>query len=194
MPCCSHSQPSPHSAYAVAGEGAQGWEAPIFDLTERYYRGLIGASLNWALEFGRALAAAILLAALILLLKRGRLREALFCLLAVGGVLAFDVPLKEMFHRPQWSAPGYEAGPGYVFPSGHAMASLAIVSAISLISPRRWAKRILVVGLPLVVAVGVVLVYAWWHYPSDVIAGWCLALAWITALWLAIRPRPGAVR
>jgi hypothetical protein len=44
------------------------------------------------------------------------------------------------------------------------MASLAIVSAISLISPRRWAKRILVVGLPLVGAVGVVLVYAWWHY------------------------------
>jgi hypothetical protein len=88
---------------AVAGEGVQGWEAPIFDLTERYYRGPIGASLNWALEFGRALAAAILLAALILLLKRGRLREALFCLLAVGGVLAFDVPLKEMFHRPQWS-------------------------------------------------------------------------------------------
>jgi hypothetical protein len=40
------------------------------------------------------------------------------------------------------------------------MASLAIVSAISLISPRRWAKRILVVDLPLVVAVGVVLVYA----------------------------------
>jgi membrane-associated phospholipid phosphatase len=70
------------------------------------------------------------------------------------------------------------------------MASLAIVSAISLISPRRWAKRILVVGLPLVGAVGVVLVYAWWHYPSDVIAGWCLALAWVTALWLAIRPRP----
>jgi undecaprenyl-diphosphatase len=71
---------------------------------------------------------------------------------------------------------------------------LAILAAITLVSPRRWAKAMLIVGLPLLVGVGVVLVYAWWHYPSDVVGGWCFALSWVTALWLVIRPRQGATR
>jgi hypothetical protein len=86
---------------AVAGEGVQGWEALIFDLTERYYEGSGSYRLESALELGPLLAAAILLGTVILLVTRRRVREALFCVLAVGGVLAFDVPLKEMFHRPQ---------------------------------------------------------------------------------------------
>jgi membrane-associated phospholipid phosphatase len=177
----------------VAGNGAQGWEAAMLDLTERQYRPWISSRLDLALELGRALAAAVLVGAVILLLTRRRGREALFCVLAVGGVLALDVPLKELFRRPSWAPPGYEDGTEYTFPSGHAMGSVAVLAALSLISKPRWSKPIIVVGLPLVVAVGAVLVYAWWHYPSDVVAGWCLALAWVTALWLVIRPRPGAV-
>ena len=122
--------------------------------------------------------------------------EALFCVLAVGGVVALDIPLKDLFGRPRVSPPGSEGGNSteYVFPSGHAMGSLAVLLAFSLITKPRWSRLIIVVGLPLVVAVGVVLVYAWWHYPSDVVGGWCFALAWVAALWLVLRPRPGQVR
>jgi membrane-associated phospholipid phosphatase len=182
-------------AATVAGEGALGWDAAILDLVDRYYRWPIAEPLGSALEAGRALAAALLVGALILLLMKGKRREALFCTLAVTGVLALDVPLKEIFRRPPWSPPGEDAGgAGYTFPSGHAMGSMALFAAITLVSARRWARWLLVVGLPLVVAIGIVLVYSWWHYPSDVLGGWCLALAWVTALWLAIRPGPGAVR
>src|SRR5213592_2510755 len=180
---------------AVAGHSAEGLDTALLDLSAHHYRYPIYARLDASLEAGRLLAAAILLSAVTLLLIRRRGREALFCVLAVGGVLALDIPLKELFRRPAWLPPGSEGGHGteYVFPSGHAMGSVAILAAISLISKPRWSRLIIVVGLPLVVAVGVVLVYAWWHYPSDVVAGWCFALAWVTALWLVLRPRPGQV-
>jgi membrane-associated phospholipid phosphatase len=180
----------------VAGHGAPGWDTRLLDLSERHYQGPIYARVDAALEGGRLLAAVILLGAVILLLTRRRGREALFCLLAVGGVVALDIPLKELFGRPEWLPPGSEGGNAteYVFPSGHAMGSVAVLAALTLISKPRWSRAIIAVGLPLVVAVGVVLVYAWWHYPSDVVGGWCFALAWVTALWLVLRPRPGPVR
>jgi undecaprenyl-diphosphatase len=181
-------------AAVVAGNGARGWEAGILDMMGRHYRQSIVVRLGSALDVGSVLAATIVFGAFILLLKRGRRREALFCMLAVGGVVALDVPLKEMFRRPSWSPSGFNSDAGYSFPSGYAMASLAILAAITLVSPRRWAKAMLIVGLPLLVGVGVVLVYAWWHYPSDVVGGWCFALSWVTALWLVIRPRQGATR
>jgi len=37
---------------------------------------------------------------------------------------------------------------------------------------------VLAVSLVVVVAYGIALVYFRSHYPSDVIAGWCVALAW----------------
>jgi membrane-associated phospholipid phosphatase len=170
-------------------------DTALVDLSARHYRYPIYARLDASLEAGRLLAAAILLSAVILLLIRRRGREALLCVLAVGGVLALDTPLKELFRHRSWSPPGSEGGHGieYTFPSGHAMGSVSVLAAISLISKPRWSRLIIVVGPPLVVAVGVVLVYAWWHCPSDV-AGWCFALAWVTALWLVLRPRPGQVR
>jgi membrane-associated phospholipid phosphatase len=182
---------------AVIGYGAQGLDTALLDLSARHYRYIIYARLDQSLEAGRLLAGAILLSAVVLLLRRRRGREALFCVLAVGGVVALDIPLKELFGRPEWSPPGGSGGGNsteYVFPSGHAMGSVAVLAAISLISKPRWSRLIIVVGLPLVLAVGVVLVYAWWHYPSDVVAGWCFALAWVTALWLVLRPPPEQVR
>jgi membrane-associated phospholipid phosphatase len=41
--------------------------------------------------------------------------------------------------------------------------------------------------VPLVVAYGVLLVVQSWHYPSDIVAGWCFALAWAAGLWLVLR-------
>jgi len=92
-----------------------------------------------------------------------------------------DVLLKEIFRRPALG--GHEGS--YAFPSGSAMGSAAIAAAIFIASSPRWRRRVLAVAVPVLVAYGALLVYAWWHYPTDVLAGWCIGVAWVTALWLA---------
>jgi membrane-associated phospholipid phosphatase len=174
-------------AAAAAGKGARGWDADILRLSERHYRPSVASTLSTALEVAVWLGAAIAAGVVILLLLRRKHRPVLFFVLAVGGVVALDLPLKELFRRPPWSPSGFDSGAGYAFPSGHAMATMATVAAIALLS-RRWRPWTLAGGVPLVVASGIPLVYAWWHYPSDVVAGWCFALAWVTALWLLFRP------
>jgi undecaprenyl-diphosphatase len=46
----------------------------------------------------------------------------------------------------------------------------------------RWV--VLLGGAAFVFAFGAAIVILRWHYPSDVIAGWCVALVWVSALSL----------
>jgi membrane-associated phospholipid phosphatase len=129
-------------------------------------------------------AAALGLLALVLLV-RGRGRAALFLVAAAGGMVVLGPVLKELFERP----PVGEEGGGYSFPSGHAMRSLAAVGAAVLLAwPTRLRRPVAIVGAAFVAVVGIALVYNGWHWPSDVIAGWCLALAWLALLWQALAP------
>lgn len=114
---------------------------------------------------------------------RGRVRELAFLVLSVGGMLALDPLLKAAFQRP----PVSPDGSGYTFPSGTAMVSLALAAALTLLIRRpalRWAA--VAAGGAVALALGVSVVYLRWHYPSDVVGGWCLALGWVSALWLAL--------
>jgi membrane-associated phospholipid phosphatase len=118
----------------------------------------------------------------IALVVRKAWRPALFWGLTFAGVLAFDLALKPLFGRPSLASPG-----DYSFPSGHAMASMAFfVGATSLI--RGLPRWLYAVGAVLVAAYGGALVYLSWHYPSDVVGGWLLTVAWVGLLSLIIRP------
>ena len=120
--------------------------------------------------------------AVALALKR-RFRTALFLVLAVSGALVLGTIAKAIVQRP-----AIEGDPtDYSFPSGSATWSMATVVALFLLA-RTAAQRWLVAGLGavLVLGFGWVIVWEQWHYPSDVVAGWCLAIAWVTALWLAV--------
>ncbi len=46
----------------------------------------------------------------------------------------------------------------------------------------------IVAGAAVVLLVGTGVVYHEWHWISDVLAGWCLAIAWLGCVWLALRP------
>jgi membrane-associated phospholipid phosphatase len=73
------------------------------------------------------------------------------------------------------------------FPSGHAVASMALVSAVILLTwGSRWRIPALIGGTLFVVAVGGSRLYFGFHHPSDVLAGWCLALAWVVAVDLLL--------
>jgi membrane-associated phospholipid phosphatase len=126
----------------------------------------------------------VLLAGLCLVLAvRGRVVEALLAVVAVGGLLAVEPFLKDAFERPP---PGGETH-GWSFPSGTAMVTMAFTCwALLAAWPLVRHRRRLAVGVAaaFVLGYGLAIVYLGWHYPSDVVAGWCLAVAWVALLWL----------
>ena len=166
-------------------------------------RVVAGASLSWDAEsyrligdairrFGApvaahtllelaALAGAVVLGLGVLaLLRRRGYRELAFLALAAGGMALLDPVLKALFERP----PVTPDGSGYSFPSGTAMVSLAVAAAAVVLvkpGPLRW--TVAAVGGAVALALGVAVVYLQWHHASDVVAGWCAALAWVSALW-----------
>jgi len=50
----------------------------------------------------------------------------------------------------------------------------------------RWRWAVLAVMAPFVVLVGLSRVYLGVHYPSDILAGWSVAMAWAVAAYLAV--------
>ncbi|MGX1543524.1 phosphatase PAP2 family protein [Streptomyces adustus] len=100
-------------------------------------------------------------------------------------VPAIVVPLKEWTARP--GTPAVPPAVGY-YPSGHTTtAAVAYGAATLLLLPLLRpgpARRALVCGcLVLVLGVGYGLVRRGYHWPLDVVAGWCLGAVLLFALW-----------
>ncbi|MEZ4447015.1 MAG: phosphatase PAP2 family protein [Polyangiaceae bacterium] len=125
-------------------------------------------------------------------------RSAAYLALAASGAGLLVAGLKAVFARDR---PIDRLVPemGFAFPSGHSLASAATYGAIALLAATRFPKlRLPIVAtcVLLVLTVGLSRAYLFVHYPSDVLAGWALGVAW--ALWLkpvAIGPgmRPSEV-
>ncbi|MFF8593080.1 phosphatase PAP2 family protein [Streptomyces sp. NPDC015220] len=102
---------------------------------------------------------------------------------------AVVVPLKDWTGRHGTSA--VPPGAGY-YPSGHtATAVVAYGGAALVLLPwlRTARARRVALGLcaALVLAVSYGLVRRGYHWPLDVVAGWCLGAVLLSALWLVIR-------
>jgi membrane-associated phospholipid phosphatase len=173
---------------ALAEEVAEGatlsWDGPTYRAIERSAKTVgtpIGAQAMLTLAALGGVAA--LAGGVLHLLRQRRFRELAFLALGIGGMVALDPVLKSLFQRP----PVSPDGSGYSFPSGTAMVSLAVAgAAVVLVKPRvlRWGA--VVGGGLMCLGLGVSVVYLRWHHASDVLAGWCMALAWLSALWLAL--------
>jgi membrane-associated phospholipid phosphatase len=140
------------------------------------------SGLHWTFDVSPVLGAMLLVALVVWLILRGRREEALFGFVAVAGLVAVEPLLKEIFTRP----PPGKGGSGWSFPSGTAMVTMAVAYWIVLLTrPRGLGTPAVAAAAGFVVSFGLAMVYLRWHYPTDILAGWALAFAWVSALWLA---------
>jgi len=137
---------------------------------------------------------ALLVLALLVLRRR---RDAAFATVALGGGLLLNKALKLAFARPRpvldWPVGAVPAS--FAFPSGHAMATATLATTLTLLawpSRRRWPVVAIAWGFALLVGVSRVQLGA--HYPSDVIAGWAMGVAWPALSWTASRSAQPAHR
>jgi undecaprenyl-diphosphatase len=109
---------------------------------------------------------------------------------AAGGSLVLDQLFKLLLARPRPRLyPPLVMEASYSFPSGHAMSTLAVALVFYLlvreIRPNA-ARLFLAVGVVWSFLVGLSRLYLQVHYPSDIVAGWSLAVLWVfglTVIW-----------
>lgn len=128
---------------------------------------------------------------LLVLLGRRRWASALFWGLAASGAGLIELGMKHVFGRIRPSLwPSVTPETTFSFPSGHAVGSAAFVVALAVLAWRtRWRWPVVLAGSLFVAAVGLSRLYLGVHYPSDVLASWMLALAWVLGLGLVFHGR-----
>lgn len=102
-------------------------------------------------------------------------------------------------NRPNLIAGGIAAPGFHSFPSGHAILTVAIYGLVAYIWVRaahKWLERILAIGVYLIWAtlVGLSRLALGSHWPSDVIGGSVIGLAWLIMLIVALERATSAMQ
>jgi undecaprenyl-diphosphatase len=130
-------------------------------------------------------------AAVIYFLLARRPAPALLMLISVvGGVILNDL-LKFAFARPR---PELALQTARIFtssfPSGHAALSAVAYLTLGALLARGAETRairiyVMSFAILIVLMIGLTRVYLGVHYPTDVLAGWCIGAAWAGICWIA---------
>jgi undecaprenyl-diphosphatase len=127
----------------------------------------------------------------VLLVRERAWLDFLFFLTAFAGSQLVVPLVKDVFDRTRPDAGSAVPLPdSSAFPSGHATAGVASLGALAVLAAERlpdrrarvWLWSAVVVGG---LAVGLSRVVLNVHFVTDVLAGWCLGIAWLAACLLA---------
>jgi membrane-associated phospholipid phosphatase len=124
-------------------------------------------------------------------LLRGQLRAAIAAGVAIVGANLTTQVLKPLLatQRPQVHGAAIDAA---AWPSGHTTAAMSLALALVLVSAPRLRPLAAAGGGLLVAGVVYSILLLGWHYPSDVVGGFLVALAWTCAAAAALVGRRAA--
>ena len=154
---------------------------------------------------GAAVLVLLTVAALGYLLLVRKWSAAIFVAISIVGGTLISTALKHIFDRPRPDVvPHAVEVTSASFPSGHAMLAmttfLTLGAVLAEVQPTR-SSRVYLISWAVLMAllVGASRVYLGVHWPTDVLAGWCVGSAWAllcgsVALWLQRRGIIEAVR
>ncbi len=171
--------------------GSFSWDVPILDLIHSTAQPQLDILAVTLTKFGSVWTVLPIFSAIALILLWGKQWRSLAYLLTTGlGSVIINRTLKELIHRVRphlWESKSPEFY--YAFPSGHAMTTMTLVVVMLILTkghPWRW--LFLLLGSLYILVIAWTRLYLGVHFPSDIIAGWMLALAWGIGVSLIIRP------
>ena len=162
------------------------WDAAFLLRLHRYasptFNRSVGVISNMGTFWG-VLPASIALIALAIWHRRWPV--ARYLTLVMAGSAGLNMVAKQIWHRVRPAL--WEGIPPHVdfsFPSGHATYSMTFVLALVLINWDRPRCRPWLVGMGglFALVIGFSRVYLGVHFPSDIVGGWLLAIAWAIGL------------
>ena len=156
---------------------------------------------SWLIEAGQEITALGGIAVLTLvvlvvtgyLLRQRAFGEMWFILVAMVGGVVLSFTLKSFFGRER---PDLTLHLVTVhtpsFPSGHAMLSAVVYLTLGALLAQMVLRRadkmyFITVACGLTMLIGLSRVYLGVHYPTDVLAGWSIGLAWALICWVVAR-------
>jgi len=177
-------------AFAELGEHVREGATQTFDvavlrwLGEHHTKLLTAAAVELTyLGTGTVVLAIVGVAALFLWHTEHK-HSARLLLAAVAGNILLNGALKLVFHRPrpsvfEWQTVAVSSS----FPSGHAMSATVCYGTVAYLVARlqkhRWSRVLTLTGaVVLILLICVTRLYLGVHYPSDVLAGMLVGLAW----------------
>lgn len=125
----------------------------------------------------------------------GRWRESLFLAAALAGEVTIFLGTTVLIDRDRPPVSHLDdAPPTSSFPSGHTAAALVLYGALAIIavrvSSRAWLRRLaVIVAVAVPVCVAFARLYRGMHFPTDVLGGAVLGLAWLIITWAIVLRR-----
>ncbi|MEP7277885.1 MAG: phosphatase PAP2 family protein [Bacteroidota bacterium] len=124
-------------------------------------------------------------------LKNRGLRGIRIAVIAISSTATIFL-LKQLFHRQRPQLPIIRGITGYSFPSGHSVSSFIFCTILIYLA---WKTRLARLPKYLLMfflfccpfAIGLSRIILNVHYTTDVIAGYCLAIVWVTASFAIIK-------
>lgn len=180
----------------------RGWitthiDRPVLQFVVHHRSGIPTTLLRWVTALGDLRVMSIVAAVVIVWqLRRHRRHDVATIVVGTWVSAAVVAVAKALVARPR--PPNVEhldlAG-GAGFPSSHAAVALGCTVAVALVLSRergRWVQAMaLGAALAVAAAVGFSRVYLGVHWPSDVVAGWCVGAACLSLARLVPRPAVG---
>jgi membrane-associated phospholipid phosphatase len=139
---------------------------------------------QWLTRLGDTVTLAIIgvVVALLLLWRRHRWL-ALGWATTVAGGTAFNWLLKQYFQRARPVHDGLETAQGFSFPSGHSAGSVIVYGMLAYLAmrllPARWHVPVALAVAALAGTIGASRLFLGVHYPSDVVSGFAVGIAWL---------------
>ncbi|HLQ40099.1 MAG TPA: phosphatase PAP2 family protein [Tetragenococcus sp.] len=140
----------------------------------------------WITKFGNTVSIVIITSAIVFLLFQGKKYvDAIWLTINVVCIGTIINPLlKLLIQRQRPTLTHLVIESSYSFPSGHAAASLILYGSLLLLTPLFIQSKTLKICLQLllvflILIIGISRIYLGVHFPTDIIAGYCVSTAWL---------------